>query len=315
MPSDWTFVSVDMELTNLCTSECLMCPRDAIYRPKGFMPEDVFEVVSKKLVNEGSLITFSGMGDPLSHPKVFEWIYDIRQRGGDVGIVVNPTSLGGDSSRKLVEAGPNSITLSFPSVQRGVFERLCPKVSFEDALERARELIDLAIGKVGLRVLGIVTVINREESDEYVRFWEGMGVPSSMTLCHGRGGNLEAPGIYEPKLVEFKSGKCGLFQFHTFVTWDGDVLTCCHDLTGDTQIGNLVNDDVYVIAERKRKIMCDYVSFPICRKCDEPLRQYFPPHDPPPASRKERNRFFRALNYDAQKASQLRYKNVIHPFS
>jgi hypothetical protein len=57
------------------------------------MPEDVFEVVSKKLVSEGCLITFSGMGDPLSHPKVFEWIYDIRQNGGDVGIVVITTSL------------------------------------------------------------------------------------------------------------------------------------------------------------------------------------------------------------------------------
>lgn len=118
-----------------------------------------------------------------------------------------------------------------------------------------------------------------------------------MTLCHSRGGNLRVPGVYDPKYLETESGKCGLFHFHTFVTWEGDVLACCHDLTGDTQIGNLVNDDVYVIAERKRKIMCDYVSFPLCRKCDEPLRHRFPPRDLPPSSRKERNRFFRTLGH------------------
>ncbi len=64
MPSDWSFVSVDVELTNLCGSECLMCPRDGITRPKGMMSEDVFMTVSDQLIKEGSLITFSGMGDP-----------------------------------------------------------------------------------------------------------------------------------------------------------------------------------------------------------------------------------------------------------
>jgi len=124
MPSDWAFVSVDMELTNKCNSDCLMCLRDSIARPNGMMPEDIFRSVSDKLVNEGSLITFSGMGDPLSHPNVFEWIRDIRRKGGDVGIVINPASLNKNVSQKLIEAMPNSIALSFSSIRKKVFERL-----------------------------------------------------------------------------------------------------------------------------------------------------------------------------------------------
>ena len=58
MPSDWAFVSIDMELTNRCSTDCLMCPREAITRPKGMMSECVFKAVSEKLVSEGSLITF-----------------------------------------------------------------------------------------------------------------------------------------------------------------------------------------------------------------------------------------------------------------
>jgi Radical SAM superfamily/Iron-sulfur cluster-binding domain len=292
MPSDWAFVSIDMELTNRCSTDCLMCPRDAITRPKGMMSECVFKAVSEKLVCEGSLITFSGMGDPLSHPKVFEWIFGIHEKDGDVGIVINPATLNKNISQKLIEARPNSITLSFPSIRKNVFERLCPKVSYDNALKRTLELIVLARGNVGLRVTGIITDINSGELEEYVGFWNRLGVGSSMTVCHGRGGNLRAPGIYELQSIGLESGRCSLFQFHTFVTWEGEVLACCHDLTGATRIGSLVNDDVRIIAERKRKALKDSMPFPVCGQCDEPLRQCPTPQGLPPEGRKERNRFF-----------------------
>ena len=270
MPSDWTFVSVDMELTNKCSIECLMCPRDAISRPQGFMREDVFTAVSERLVNEGSLITFSGMGDPLLHPKVFEWISDIRCRGGDVGIVVNPASLNDNISQELIKSRLNSITISFPSVRKEIFERLCPNVSFGVALERVRDIISLAQEKIGLKVTGIITEINQGEHDEYVGFWKDMGIHSSMTVCHSRGGYLEVSDIHVPESVGPGSGKCGLFSFHTFITWEGDVLACCHDLTGTTRIGNLFNEEVFVIVNRKQKSMEAGMPFSICKQCDEP---------------------------------------------
>ena len=300
MPSDWAFVSIDMELTNRCSTDCLMCPRKAITRPKGMMSEGVFKAVSEKLVSERSLITFSGMGGPLSHPNVFEWIYEIRRKGGDVGIVVNPASLNKEISQKLVDSNPNSITLSFPSIRKKVFERLCPKVSYDNALKRTLELIDLARGNVGLRVTGIITDINSGEQEEYVSFWKERGVGSSMTVCHGRGGNLRELGIYEPQSIGLESGICSLFQFHTFVTWEGEVLACCHDLTGATRIGSLVNDDVRIIAERKRKVLKDSMPFPVCEQCDEPLRLYPLPQGMPPEGRKERNRFFRSVSQETK---------------
>ena len=79
MPSDWAFVSVDMEITNQCGSECLMCPRDGITRPRGMMLDEVFKAVSDKLIREGSLrvrekitshfrISFSGHLCPIFTP-------------------------------------------------------------------------------------------------------------------------------------------------------------------------------------------------------------------------------------------------------
>ena len=296
MPSDWSFVSVDLELTNQCGSECLMCPREFIARPKGLMSEDAFNIVSDKLIREGSLITFSGMGDPLSHPRVFKWISDIRNKSCDVGVVVNPESLNGVISQKLIESRPNSITVSFPSIQREVFKKLCPTVPYEDALKRTMELVDLSRGKVGLRIAGIATEINSDEHKEYVRFWKELDIRADMTACHGRGGTLKNDDIYKLKIFGLDSERCGLFRFHTFVTWEADVLACCHDLTGATRIGNLVYDDISVIAKSKQNILKDDMPFPLCQQCDEPMRRYPPPQGPPPKYRNERIKFFRSLS-------------------
>jgi hypothetical protein len=259
------------------------------------MSESTFKTISEKLVNEGSLVTLSGMGDPLSHHSVFDWIYDIRKKSGDVGIVVNPASLNKKNSKKLVEARPNSITVSFPSIQVDVFEKLCPTVSYVDALRRTLELFDLSRNKTGLRVTGITTRINENEQEQFVNFWKEYGVSCNVAACHGRGGNLGESDIYKHQSIGLESERCGLFQFHTFITWEGDVLACCHDLDGATSIGNLVNDDVTIIAERKREILKNSMPFTVCQQCDEPLRHCPPTQDIVPKNRKERTRFFSSI--------------------
>ncbi|MCF6148287.1 MAG: radical SAM protein [Candidatus Kuenenia sp.] len=296
MPSEWTFVSVDLEITNVCGAKCLMCPRDSITRPKGMMKNEIFKVISEKLIREGSLITFSGMGDPLSHPMVFEWIREIRGNKGDVGIVVNPASLGDNISHALIQARPNSITLSFPSIRKEVFEKLCPQIPFDLAIERARELINLSTGNVGLRISGILTEMNPDEHEVYVFFWKSLGVPSAQVACHGRGGNLKAPGVYKQRDYGMETGYCGLLRYHSFVTWEGNVLTCCHDLSGETMLGSLIDSDICEIADRKRKLLNSNISFKVCTQCDEPLRNSNPPIEGfPPKNRDERRAFFRKM--------------------
>ena len=83
-------------------------------------------------------------------------------------IVINPASLHETISQRLSESRPNSITISFPSIQREVFEKLCLTITFEDALKQTRELVDLSRGNVGLRIAGIKTEINSDEPEEFV---------------------------------------------------------------------------------------------------------------------------------------------------
>ena len=293
---DWTFVSVDLEITNQCQNCCALCPREAITRPVGAMEAERFRRIAEILGKCASLVSLSGMGDPWLHPQVFSFCSELRGRGTDVSIALNPASLGGaEPLAELVASQPNSIVVSFPSSRKEVFERICPKISYERALESTRSLIRLAKGKAGLAVSGIRTRINPDEEPEFVRFWRSEGVRAEMRVCHGRGGNLARTELYIPGERGLAPERCGLFSFHSFVAWQGDVLACCHDLTGETRLGNLLEEGREEIARRKAEILRAGMPFDLCTRCDEPLRTCSVPAGPPPTDRRARRRFFRKL--------------------
>jgi MoaA/NifB/PqqE/SkfB family radical SAM enzyme len=299
---DWSFVSVDLELTNRCENRCVVCPREALARPKGIMDPQTFSEVARILGEQKSLVSLSGMGDPLLHPHLLDFCRELRDRGADVHVLMNARSLTRYADPgNLVLAGPNTISVSFPSSRKEVFHRLCPGVSFEHALDAVRTLIRLARGRVLIRVSGIRTRINKDEGAEFVRFWKAEGVQAGLMDCHGRGGNLAASDLYIPRDRGLPSGRCGLFAFHTFVTWQGDVLACCHDLTGETRLGNLVEEGAKEIGNRKAQILREGRMFELCSRCDEPLRLCEVPRGHRPTNRKERRRLFRSLLFNRER--------------
>ena len=293
---DWAFVSVDLELTNLCENRCAVCPREALARPAGVMDPRTFLEIARALGEQKSLVSLSGMGDPLLHPRVSDFCRELRGRGADVSVLVNAGSLARHADPEdLVLAGPNSLLVSFPSAREEVFRRLCPGGNFEEALAATRTLARLARGRVLVRVSGIRTRINADEGADFARFWKTEGVQAGMTDCHGRGGNLAAADLYVPCDRGLSSGRCGLFAFHSFLTWQGDVLACCHDLAGGTRLGNLLEEGVEEIGNRKAETLRAGRMFELCGRCDESLRHCAVPAGPRPTSRRARRRFFRSL--------------------
>lgn len=286
-------VSLDLELTNHCDNGCAMCPRAKMTRPMGRMAGETLDRVIKALEGRNPLVTLSGMGDPLSHPAFDVFIGRLRNAGLDVGVVVHPASVrDAGILERLLEAGPGQVTLSFPSVRKEAFESLCPSISFDDALAAARRLIKAAKGRCLVRASGLRTLLNRDEGDGFKAFWKDEGVASWWLPCHGRGGHLNAPGIYRRSMGEPNpAGDCSLMRFHVFLTWEGSMLACCHDLEASTILGSVMVSGLEDILRRRDEAP----AFALCRACDEPLRNAPLPPGTPPADRKGRKRFFRRL--------------------
>lgn len=88
---EWPFV----EVTNVCNMHCKFCPSDAHKRPRKFMPEDLFHAAVDQLAELQPLrpIQLQVLGEPLLHPKIFEYIDYCGIRGLNVLLFTNCTRI------------------------------------------------------------------------------------------------------------------------------------------------------------------------------------------------------------------------------
>ncbi len=265
--------SIDLEISNVCINSCTICPRDRLLREKGFMKRKTLNTLINALTGFNPIITISGMGDPLEHRDYLGLIDVLKRNGFATGIVVNIASILRMDNLKLqnlLDSGLNQITISIPSMRREVLKKILPGVESEIIYDKIKNIAEKCRGNVGLRVSGILTEKNRDEKDDFKRFFADLNIPVWTSPIHSRGGNLTESELYKRKEIK-QNSICRLFLFHTFITINGDVLACCHDLTGETNIGN-ISEGFMEILGRKNKIINRQPYFNLCNSCDEPLR-------------------------------------------
>jgi len=294
------FISADVEISSVCNNRCLMCPREAITRPQGIMTLQTFSRLLTFLEGSRCLLTFSGMGDPLLSPDLPEFIIRASAQGHETGVVVHPASLARKNGmERLLECLPHSITVSFPSVRQEIFERLCPTITMDNAINTVLTLREKVKGRRGrIRVSGIITRLNRDEEDEFRTFWKTRKIPCWITQCHSRGGNLNQPDLHDNRQTPLSEDNvCSLFLFHNFITWQGEILACCHDLGGNTSLGTIHSTGRHKNLTALKKRMVSRLPCPpfkLCRHCDEPLRDLALPPVLPETGEPRRG-FFRKL--------------------
>lgn len=290
MDCEWTFFSVDVELTNCCAESCSMCPRSGLTRPQGYMSRQVFAKVLSALVRFGSRLTFSGFGNPTLHPFWGECIDAARAAGLPAGLVLHPSALTPEVVRQLQHHPPSHLEVSFPSIEPLLFAQLCPNSDFHEAVARVEHLQHLHLAP--MVCVGLQTANASLSAAEYHRFWKERGVRTRVFPCHSRGGNLKDGELLQAKPVQARS--CGLLAVHAFVAWNGDVLACCHDLSGESRIGNLAVDDPMIIAGHKARFAAE-PAWQICRSCDEFRKGWPLPQGPCPRDPAERGRRLAAI--------------------
>ncbi len=264
MDCNWTFLSADVELTNHCAENCAMCPRERLQRPRGFMSREVFSRVLEVLVRFGSRVTFSGFGNPTLHPFWAECVSRTRNAGLPAGLVLHPSALSPETMSLLAGHPPSHLEISMPSVDPALFSRLCPQTDFADAVQRIVRLHHENIAQ--MVCVGLETPGTPQAAKRYRNFWKVHGIRSRFFPCHSRGGNLRDSSLITASPTG--SASCGLIAMHAFIAWSGELLACCHDLTGETRLGNLCSEDPLILAGRKAQFAAA-PPWQLCRTCDE----------------------------------------------
>lgn len=289
----WPFFTVDIELTNHCTQNCLFCPREKITRPKGFIEIPLLQNLISQLAEIRSRITFCGMGNPLLHQKLRQIGQICRASAIKYGITIQAPALDLHGINRLFDLEPHFIEISLPTIDAQLFTRLYPGQLLETCLQNIANLVDRRGSSRGISIVSVYTGEESLSPEEIEGFWASRGLICRIMQCHSRGGNFSEKDILTASAV--KVVQCGLFAAHSFITWQGQLLACCHDLTGGTAIADLNLVTIKNAGLQKMAIINQTMPWQICARCDEPAAQRPLPDRPFPESDKARSRFLKRL--------------------
>lgn len=238
-----------IEPTNHCPYECIMCPRHAnMKRKKGFMEMDLF----RKIIDETA--TFSPktrdkeielfhFGESLFHPQLPEMVSYASAAGLKPTLSINPGDLNHTLIDDLLASNPYKIIVSLDSMHaqkykniRGNYADIERAVANNKLLLKAQQKLN-STTKIITRM--IVMKNNQDEVEDYVKFWEANG--STVELRDFFPWNheeLKKLGMVKKYPTAMP---CPFPWQYIVVQWNGDVVACCRDYNGILKLGNVHN--------------------------------------------------------------------------
>ncbi len=290
----WPFFTTDIELTNHCEQYCRFCPRAAISRSKGFIDKLLAKKIIRQLAAIKSRITFCGMGNPLLHPHFIEIMDYCREFAGfNFGVTIQAPALSAENRSKILRAAPGFVEISFPTIDPQLFSQLYAGESTENCLNQVEKLLQERSSVRGLCIVAVRTAAEKYSDAEIIDFWQKHDLACRILSCHTRGGNLKRQDMAIS--IARKQSNCGLFASHSFISCDGKLLACCHDLSGETEIADLNECNIEEAALKKLVMLEANMPFTLCKSCDEPQANRRLPDRPFPESTSARKRFMKAF--------------------
>jgi len=187
-------------------------------------------------------VVYSGVGEPLLNPSIYDFITYVAQRGR-TSIITNGSVLTPEIVQRLIDAGIDQITVSFNGAEKGLYELMMGGLNFEQARLNLEKAVQMT--RNTLTVIGANVSVTRQTQGNLVAiqsYLEGIGIKCIyFSLCHNRGGFLKDDTVCNTPLPPSDRERCDLFRDIMFVSWTGEVLSCYHDLAGANTLGNLAH--------------------------------------------------------------------------
>ena len=264
----------EIEPTTDCNVSCVFCPRSRLERSSGRLsPEDFIRVLENLHVPpEGSMLLFSGFGEPLLHERILSLVSEAKKRGWFCGVTTNGTLLSRKRIVPLLDSGLDVLQVSVHAFSKHTYQRHVKGGSFRRTVENIQSILPLCRDRTILALNFTMTPWNREETRAFADFWKPQGdICINFSSCHNRGGALDKFPWVRITSVPGPEGTCWVHRHTVFVTWEGGLLACCNDLTGDTVRGDLRSQRLDDILKRE-SAQEKGPWFKLCRDCDFPFR-------------------------------------------
>lgn len=133
---------VYIEITNACNLDCVTCMRNVWDEPLGRMNAATFERILEVIatLTPRPTVFFGGYGEPLTHPKVAEWIGQVKALGANAELITNGILLNEEKSLSLIRAGLDMLWVSLDGASPESYADVRLGASFPQVIENLRRL-------------------------------------------------------------------------------------------------------------------------------------------------------------------------------
>lgn len=260
----------DVEFSAACNIDCGFCPRTRMARPGQAMPEAVFAQLLQFLP-ANAVVMGAGLGDALTDPRLPQRIAALHQRGISSCIITNGLLLTAERQKRLIDAGISQVQVSVAGLDEHSYTGIVQRGG--DLLRLVAHLEQLAKDRpptLRVRLNFVETSHNRGQLPAVAALAQRLGFDLDVRRLHSRGGQvdtLRAAAVETPDL----SG-CGTFAAVTFITAQGDILSCVNDVQGRARLGHIATSRWPEILERKAAVIRGNGWFDACAHCDDDSR-------------------------------------------
>jgi sulfatase maturation enzyme AslB (radical SAM superfamily) len=266
----------DLELVSPCNASCDFCPQafHGVKRKRPFMDEDLIDKVTTEIAEmalgkEKIHVSICGMGENLLRKPLVIRALDNLERLSKGRVETLLVTNGSKLTEELLEHESfrrlNAIQVSFTGHGKEEYEKLFG-LKFDTVVANVEKMGRLFPGLMYIRTVDLQKYKGYKE--EFVEFWAQKGLSVSFSSLHSRGGHITDPEAYPGQVRQFAG--CEIFNTATFVSSDGEVLACCHDVTSAHVIGDCRVSTLAELIEKKRQMQADrFPGFSICSKCTD----------------------------------------------
>lgn len=282
---------LNVELTNICTENCIWCPREAMTRPKGFMKFELF----KKVIDEASgfpklrKLFMHWMGEPLLHPEFMKFAEYAKNKdvAEAIEIATNGVALTEDKMKRMIELGIDELFISIDAATSEKYTSLKNTDNFrtiQENIDRAAKLKKALRAKLPfIRVKFLETDANIEQKKQFKDRWAGTAdsvfFEKDLSVWNAKSekvnkniGQMECYRRNYGNLT--KRYPCDRLWYLLAVHWDGKVSPCVCDWNGEDTIGDLNYQTIeelwrgdVLMKYRAHHINNEYNKISVCDVC------------------------------------------------
>lgn len=276
-------VVYNIETTNHCAMDCIMCPRSLMKRPVEHMRMELFRVIIDQAKNFTEFIWLDHFGDPLLNPELFDMIAYAKAKELRVCFSTNATSVTPEKSRRLIESKLDLLHISLDGVDQETYSYYRGKnANYDLAVRNIEEHIHQKLDLQSSIPYTTIAMIKMDKTapqvNKFIDLWSKKGVDKVFIKEFST-----MDGTIEKRLYAQKSSSSKISLPKCYFPWssvtilvDGRVVPCCYDFDGKVVLGDLTKESLASIWNgkqmrrlRQEHILGDYSKNSLCRNCTD----------------------------------------------